>query len=252
MSEERSGSQPADDTDELDLIDEDEEAEEAAPEEEPGEPAEPSEHEPPPRQSRQQRRDERTRLRLREVEEENRRLREQLIAPRQPAYQPPDPYRQHELERQEFERVSQMPFEEQARYWPRKAEERMTAQLNLGRREIADMIDRNSFDQYKASNAIARKYADQVEQALHAMQNRGLNPTRKEVLAILAWPEIERQMERQTTRQRQNGQRRIASQTTQPGTGRSTAASPRQGRSNEPSAADDEALLKSVTLGDVW
>lgn len=258
MSEERAGQESGERDDLDELLDRDED--EAAPEEgeeldlgEGGEEGSEEQPEEPPRQTHDQRRRVRQRDELRELRETNRRLLEAVT--RQPAQsqfpQQPDPARQAQLDREEAERVAQMPFEEQSRYWTRKTEERLQQQMLRGNLETRDMLDRIQFQQVMRERRLPARYATEVDNLLAQARQNGMNPTREWLLKTVIGGEVLERKERDTERQRIRGQRRIASQTTRPSGTRSTAASG-GGRRNQDQAADDEALLRGVSLGDVW
>lgn len=257
MSEERASSEAGDDTD-LDTLDDllGLEPEEDAPAEE-GEREQPVEEEQQPArrppQSRGEHRVMQLRNKLREQEEENRRLRDAVLnQTRQPAYIPqPDPYRQAELDRQEAERVAQMMPHEAAAYYSSKAEQRMGQQLLQGRLEVADILDRQSFQQICRDEPMAGKLRDQVETLLSQARRNGSNPTREAIYNQLLAAQVRPRMNNaELTRARRQGRAAIARQTTQPGGGRSSVTQQRNGRAEE-SDAEFEARLRRVRIGDL-
>ena len=255
MSEERTGPEPGE-PDDLELDDEGEEADEGE-ELDVGEGdttdldvAVEQEHQTEQRlQSRAERRITRQQERLRALEEQNRRLTEALTRPpAQPQYQPP-PVDQARLDREEFERVSQMPFEEQSRYWARKTEERVQQQINLHGLQTRDMLDQSNFRQIMREKRLPAKYANEVETLLSQARQQGMNPTREMVLQTVIGREVLDRKDRETDRARQRGQRRIASQTVRPG-GRGSTAATAGGRREQDQEAADKALLMSITWGE--
>src|SRR5215469_12619538 len=189
MSEERTGPEPGetDDLDELlgeegDEPGEDEDLDLGETGEKGGEEEPP---EPPQPQTRGQRRREREQAELRELRESNRRLQDVLLrgpqqAPQAPVY--PDPTRQAELDRQEIERVAQMPFEEQGRYWGRKAEDKAQQQILRQGLETRDMLDRIQFQQVMRDRRLPARYATEVDNLLAQARREGMNPTREWLL----------------------------------------------------------------------
>jgi hypothetical protein len=254
VSEERPGQPPGDDDlDELLGDDEPEETgegDELEPEEQESEP-EGEEPQPQARQpSRAERRIQTLLKRDKEREGELKQLRDAVIArPQQPAPQV-DPARQAQLDREELERVAQMPYEEQARYWNNKTEQKLQQQMLRGNLETRDMLDRIQFQQTMREKRLPARYADEVESLLSQARQNGMNPSREWLLKAAIGNEILTKKDRETDRQRRSGQRRIASQTTRPGAGTRSTAAGAGGRRGQGTAADDEALLRGVTLGD--
>jgi hypothetical protein len=95
------------------------------------------------------------------------------------------------------------------------------------------MLDRQSFAQLQRDEPAARRWADQVERVLTQERAQGRNPTRETVYTYLAGKEVRSRSGRDTEQQRRTGARRIAAQTTRPGSARSTAATPAQRRGDE-------------------
>lgn len=249
MSENR-GDQEPDETLDLDLDDDTEglEAEELdvgddVPEPEP-------EPEPQPRQlSREARRVAALRERNRAQEAELRRLRELAIArAQQPAPQPQ--VDQAAAERAELERVAQLSYDEQARYWGQRAEQRTQHALLRQGLETRDMMDRMEFRQLQQTEPAARRLADDVEAGLAAARSRGMNPSREEIYNLLLGQELRRKSQSQTEKQRKAAQQRVASQQVRPqSTASTTGGGPRDRRGGN-TDADLDARLKSVTVGD--
>lgn len=256
MSEERTGPEPEDDLDELlgdDLDTEPDETEpepEGEPEPEPeGEPA----AEPPPQPTRAERRIRAQQRRLREIEDENRRLREAVL--RQPA-QPqvpsqPDPARQAQIDQAERERVAQLPFDEQLQYWRNKDREELRRENLQQALQTRDMLDRSNFQQIMRDRRLPARYATEVENLLVQARQNGMNPTREWLLKTVVGGEVLSKKDREAERQRAAGRRRVASQTTRPGGAARSTAATAGGRRGKDSAAEDEALLGGITLGEL-
>jgi hypothetical protein len=257
MSEERDQDLSPDDADDTSILDEllepeldgveadeDEELPEETIEDEPPEPRRPSSR---------QRAAIRLRKRLEETEQENRRLRElaltQTRPPPAPAY---DPYRQMELDRAEEERVLQMQPHQVAQYYAQKARQDSSREVMQAKIEVADLLDKQSFELLKQQEPMAARLAPQIEQALAASRQGGFNPTREALYNQMFATEVRAKAKKQAETQRAQGRRRIAAQTTQPGGARSTAPSPRGRRPAERTLADIEADFKNVTLKDAW
>lgn len=254
MSEERTGPGPGE-ADDLDLNDPEHEGEDQEQDYDLGigEPEEPEPEtetvaEPPPR-----RRGSETirtlRSQNRELADRLKRLEDAAIARGTASpMQQPDPMLQAQRDREETERVAQMPYEEQARYWARKSEERVQQQIIRGSLETRDLLDRQSFQQIMRERRLPGRYSTEVENLLVQARQNGMNPSREWLLNAVIGQEVLAKKEREGERERIRGQRRVASQQVRPGTGRSTAAG---GAGRRREADDDEALLNSgVTLGE--
>jgi hypothetical protein len=265
MSEDRAGVDPGErdalddllepDDDDLEGDGEEAEAGEDEGEEESPEQAAEAEPEPKPQRNRAERRIEALRKRAREAEATNKRLTDQILGQtRQPQAPPPqiDPYRQAEYDRQEAERVQMMAPHEVAAYYAQKTRQEVSQQMLRGQIETRDMLDRQHFETIKSADPIARRMADAVENLLIAARNQGMNPTREMCLNTLFGQEMRAKAQRQADKQRTQGRRRIAAQTTRPGGNGSTAASPRGQRRRDDSDEALEARLKGVTMGDIW
>jgi hypothetical protein len=194
------------------------------------------------------------RTRLRQQEEDNRRLRanvDQLLTTSARSASAPDPYRGAEAQRLEAERVAQMMPHEQAQYYAGQAEQRMTQQLMRARLEVGDTIDRQNFAQVQREEPLARRWGEQIEQMLAAARNQGSNPTREALYNQLLAQQVRDKTKRDGDRQRVAGRRAIARETTQPGGGRSTVAPARRnGAADDYDAVVDR--LRNTRLGDVW
>jgi hypothetical protein len=265
MSEDRAGTDTGErdalddllepDDDDLEGDGEEAEAGEDEGEEEPPEQEAEAEPPPPPQRSRAERRIEALRKRAREAEATNKRLTDQILGQtRQPQAPPPpiDPYRQAEFDRQEAERVQMMAPHEVAAYYANKTRQEVSQYLQRGQIEIADRLDKQSFETIKANDPVARRLADAVEDQLIAARRDGMNPTREMCLNTVFGREMRAKAQRQADKQRTQGRRRIAAQTTRPGGNGSTAASPRGQRRRDDSDEALEARLKGVTMGDIW
>lgn len=255
MSEDRTAATPAD-GDDLDLLDDelglepDEELTESPVD---GGEVEPVEPELPTRQpSRMDRRIAALREREKVKDEEIRRLREvaftQTTAPRHQVPQlSPDEERARDLQE-----ASQLPFEQQQAFLLQRSEQRTERRLMRQQLEMADMLDRTRFDALKESNPHMARLAPQVEQQLIAARQQNMNPTREALYYYTLGQEVHAKAKTQTRQQQQRGARRVASQTTQPGAQRSTAAAPRREPGRDDSMEALEARLKSVTVGDFF
>jgi len=259
MSEERTGTELPED-DDLAMLDDllEPETDELEPGEGEDLPEEEAEDEPPPEPRRRPSARQRAVLRLRDrqskLEEENRNLRQVMERLSQtqppPAPQPVDPYRQQEIEQREAERVAQMMPHEQAQYYARKAKDEMSGELMRARIEVADYLDRQSFDLLKQQEPMAERLSTKIEEALAHSRRNGMNPTRVALYNQIFAEEVRAKAKRQADTQRKKGRASIEAQTTRPGSARSTAAPARRRQDDEAAGLDDR--LRKVTVGDVW
>jgi hypothetical protein len=237
-----------------DLLGLEPEPEDAALDEQPaaedhGEPVEPPAPRPP---SRSKQRFDLLRSRLKEQEDENRKLRDAFLRSTQMPQQqtPVDPYRNAEMQRLESERVASMMPHEQAQYYAQQSEQRMSNQLARARLEVGDILDRQNFAQIQREEPMARRWADDVEQMLSMARQQGQNPTREALYQQLLAQHVRERSKKEGERQRRNGRAAIQRQTTQPGNGRSTVAPARRGQGDDYEAVVDR--LRNTRLGDVW
>jgi hypothetical protein len=257
MSEDRAGQEP--ETEDLDLLDEelgiepDEEdsldtGEDTNVEAEPSQaPASP----PPP--NREHRRIQALRETRKRAEEEARQLRAELdrLRTQQPMPQPQaDPYRAAEEARREAEQVALMTPHEVAAYYANKSEQRMRRELADYQARFGDLLDKQSFEAVKARWPAARQMASEVESALITLRSQGQNFPREVIFRQIWADKALARAEKQEAQQRTAARRRVASQTTRPGSPRNGAA-PQQ----RPRDDSDEALiqrLKNTTVGQAW
>jgi hypothetical protein len=203
--------------------------------------------------TRGERRIQALRNRLKEQEDENRRMREawaQSMA-RPPAPAPMPDYTQSvELQRQEAERVAQMMPHEVAAHYAAQAERRMQEQYARARIEVGDMFDRQSYQQLCREEPMARQLSAQVEQMLQMARQSGNNPTREALYNQLVATQVRDRTRKAAATQRRNGRQAIERQTTQPGNSRSTVAPSRGNREDDYDAVVER--LRNTRLGDVW
>lgn len=252
MSEERidAGTPPDDDIDLSDDFDEPEAEElDASDEPEAEEETEAPDEQPPeerPRRSNTQRRKERQAVVIRESREQIARLERDLQQLRQQQAQPRiDPYEQQRRDQAEREQVALMPLEQQNIYWTNRSEQRVAAALAQQRQELSDQIERASWEQSCRADPMRRRYMQKVEETLNSYGPGQVRPPREIVYKYLVGEEIDRKRAADGGRQRSQAARRVRSQTTQPGNGRSDAPRERtQGNSSQDNSL--EALRRRV------
>jgi hypothetical protein len=251
MSEERTvdaGNPPGDDVELSDEYDEPEIGEELDAGDEEGGEEPPIEDESPPEEPRTQRRDRGRRERqaavIRESRERIERLERELQASRQTQQAPRiDPYEQARRDEAERQQVASLPYEQQGLYWAQKSEQRVAAALAQQRADLADQIERSSWESRCAADPMRRRYQDRVEQTLATYPPGQPRPPREAVYRYLIGDEIDKKRASDGGRQRRQAAQRVRSQTTQPSNGRSDA--PRE-RGNESSDNSVEALRRRV------
>jgi hypothetical protein len=203
--------------------------------------------------SREERRVQALRNRLKDAEDENRRMRESwaqsMARPPAPAPQP-DYTQSAEFQRQEAERVATLMPHEQAQYYAQQAERRMQEQYARARVEVGDMFDRQSYAQLCREEPMARQLSGQVEQMLQMARQSGNNPTREALYNQLVATQVRDRTRKAAATQRRNGRQAIERQTTQPGNSRSTVAPSRGNREDDYDAVVER--LRNTRLGDVW
>jgi hypothetical protein len=140
------------------------------------------------------------------------------------------------------------PFQQQ-QYTERRLSDRFQREILMTRLQGADLLDKQAFDNLARADPVARKFKDQVESTLITERTQGRNPSREEILDRMIGAEVRAKHARASDQQRVRGRRRIASQTTRPSGTRSTAAV-QGGRRNQNQDADDDALLRGITVGE--
>lgn len=256
MSEERveAEAQPAE-VDELDALDDLLGIDPDEPVEEPEEQPEQQEAEKPAQPSRATRRIQATVARQKELEAENRRLRDAILQnrPQVPQHPQVDPYQQAQAQRLEEERVAQMMPHEVAQYYAHKAQREMQGQLVSAEVRVGDYLDRQAFREICREEPLAERFKDQVEDLLARARQQGQNLTREVIYNQLLANEVRsKRTKSAVTQARKQGQRAIARETVQPGMARSTATPARRGQADDNSYAAVVARLKNVTVGEVW
>lgn len=204
--------------DELPPLEEDvdlgEDLEGEEPEEEEPEPQDEPEPEPSPRQSRRERQQENWREKARQLEAENavyRRMSEQQQPQRQPQ---PDPAAQQQRQNAEYERIANLPFEQQAQAY----HEMMRREAALVRLESFDLNDRSRFEAMQDRYPAAKRLSGEVERVLQAQRAQGIyNFSREQIYHYLLGQEVHNRSQTQGERQRRQGAARVASQTVRPG-----------------------------------
>jgi hypothetical protein len=174
----------------------------------------------------------------------------ELRTQRQPAADPYAQQRAAEAERAELERVSQLPFDEQQRWWNNRTEQRVAQAMQGLEFRLADQSDKTAFGLAAQGSPARARLAGQVEQTLQQYRARGQNAEREVIYKYLRGEELDR-AEREgkgVSRQRTDATRRVRSQTTRPASPRGGAA---PARSDTRGMDADERFLRNTRIGDV-
>lgn len=191
----------------LDLPEDDLETEEA----EAPEAAEEELEEPlpqPQRQSRRERQADNWRDRAMRAEAERDLLRNQPQRQEAPRV---DPQLQQQQRQQEYNRISMLPPEEQAAAY----HQMMQREVALARLEAFDLNDRSNFERLKSSHPAASRLGNQVETILREQRAQGVYSfSREQIYHYLLGQEVHNRSTQNAGRQRAQGQRNVARQTT--------------------------------------
>lgn len=201
--------------------------------------------EPPARPSRRENRVAALNRRLREAE---RRADEAERRAQPPAAQPqrPDPAALAAEEAALFERWEQMAPREAERERKNYYERRFSGALNQVQGQLMDQMDRQGFQAAARNDPSMQRLAGKVEETIANLRAQGnYTINRDTVFTFLFGQEALQKRTTAASRQRRDGQRRIAQQTTRPGSARSDAS-----RGRRPAVDADEELLRNTTVGD--
>lgn len=105
--------------------------------------------------------------------------------------------------------------------------------------------DKAAFNALKATDPLAARYAGEVEERLQAMRQQGQNVDRERLLTFIIGEKARAGSGKAKQKAQANGQRRIAAQTTKPGSQRSDQAGTR-GKMSEAEAR--EKRLENITF----
>lgn len=197
----------------------------------------------PPRRDQRESRYQRAIREAREAKDEVRRLREDGERSRSQPAPAADPEAQRLAAQREAEALEMMTPLEQARYLQQQSERRVGQHLA----QMQDQADRREFQRSAQASRTMARLAPQVEQTIATLRQRGDYQTDREtVYTYLYGKEMIEKAREATPRQRRDGQRRIAAQTTRPGSARGDVP-----RSRRTPADADENLLRGLTVGDL-
>lgn len=197
----------------------------------------------------------RSESRIARTTRENAELRERLanLEGRLSAPQPQpaaDPYAAQRAAEAERELLATYTPEQISQHFYQKGMQQTAQALQMQRIESLDRIDRMAFENRAERSAARSQLAAEVEKQAQAYLARGQMANREDIFAYLFGKEALRKAERaQPARQRAGAQRRVAAQTTRPGSGRGDVA--RGGNRQRSQEDDDMRFLQRTTVGDV-
>lgn len=241
---------PGEDAEEI--IEEETAEEEAEPSVE-DEAEEESEEERPQQQQRRPGRRERQRAErreLRELQEENARLRREFEGFRSQSSAPRvDPAEQARRDQAERDQVAQLPYDQQINYWRDKDRREFSAAFQTQQLTTLNAIDRSNFDNACRADPVRDRLRPEVEQMVASENAAGRYPTREQVFYYLLGQEADRRRRSQSgQRTRAQAARRVRRETTRPASTGSDV-----GRSRV--RADDnsyEAALQRISGRPIW
>lgn len=174
-------------------------------------------------------------------------VRREVAELRNARQQQPDPAAQAAQEAALFERWEQMAPRDAERERKQYYESRVGAALNQMRGQLGDQMDRASYEARSATDKARARLADRVEETIATLRGQGnYTINRETVFKYLLGEEVDRRRGPETVRQRRDGQRRIASQTTRPGNARGDAVRSRRPADDSVEAARERT--KGVLL----
>lgn len=207
------------------------------------------EQEPPQRQVARESRYQRAIREAREAREEARSLRAEFERSRSQPQQPqPDPQAQARAEQEFNERLRLMdPADAIVAVRDRERQTMVQALMQIEGRNI-ERADKSEWKASVGTSKARARLADEVEAVIAAARARNdYQTTRETVFWTLYGREMESRSRAAAPGQQRAAQRRVASQTTRPASGRGEAGRP----ARRPAEDADEALLRSVTVGDL-
>lgn len=188
---------------------------------------------------------------------ENAELRERLanlegqVSARQNQPQPAaDPYAAQRAQEAERQYLDTLTPTEALLYVQQRGQQQFGQALQAIRVEGLDRSDKMAFESRAERSQARQQLAAEVEKTAQNLLRQGQIANREDIFAYLFGKEALRKAERgQSPRARQGAQRRVAAQTTRPGSGRGDVA--RGGNRQRSQEDDDRRLLERTTVGDV-
>lgn len=167
-----------------------------------------------------------------------------------PAQQQTDPYAAQRAAEAERELLATYTPEQISQHFYQKGMQQTAQALNALRIEGLDRSDKSAFESRCERSPARAALASEVEKQAQAYLRQGQMANREDIFAYLFGKEALRKAEQgQSSRQRGQAQRRVAAQTTRPGSGRGDVA---RGGSRQRSQEDEDLrFLRGTTVGDV-
>lgn len=144
------------------------------------------------------------------------------------------------------EELALMTPDELVNYRLGESEKRFQQQLGQIQFATYEAGDRAAFNALKATDPLAAKYADEVEQRLAALRQQGQNVDREKLFTFILGEKARQGRVAAKTKQAAAGQRRIAQQQTRPGAGQRSDTANTRGRMSEAEAR--EKRLENMTF----
>lgn len=156
------------------------------------------------------------------------RMRAELAAERVAAQQriSNDPAQRQREYQEEQERLRLMSPEQMGQYFADKTRREVGQALGQQQMQIQDTLDRQAFSTLRRDNALIDSVADETERTLASERNQGRNPSREVIATYLIGQRVRAKQKAARSGQQRGAARRVAGQTTRPGTARSDAARP--------------------------
>lgn len=170
------------------------------------------------------------------LEAENREIKAAIARLERPAQQ------ERELTKEE---LALMTPDEMVDYKLGKATKGFQATIGQIQWNTYEASDKASFNALKATDPLAARYAGEVEERLQAMRAQGQNVDRERLLTFIIGEKARAGSGKAKQKAQANGQRRIAAQTTKPGSQRSDQQGTR-GKMSEQEAR--EKRLENITF----
>lgn len=127
--------------------------------------------------------------------------------------QRPDPVAQARAAQEENERLAMMQPQEQVNYLFQKQAQQNYAMMQSVQRQTADTLDKVKFDGLAASNPVAARFADRVEELVAEQSRQGFSVQREQALKFAIGEAVLAKAPAAAKRQRAAAATRVAGQT---------------------------------------
>ncbi len=203
-----------------------------------------------PRPTRRERQTENWRTRAQEAEARSAEYERRLAAleTRQTA-PPPDPAAEQRRMEAEYERLAMLPPQDMVRELHGLVRREFSQGLNNVALQSAERADLAEYARFMEQHPGLKRYTPQIEQTVRDLRAQGVTGINRIAIAKFHWADAN--LERaavQNGRQRRQGAANVARQTVRPASGRGDLA---RAAGNGRGTDADEALLRSVTVGEI-